>query len=128
MIAADTNIVVRLITLDDPAQAARARRLFAREQVWLAQTVLLETAWVLRSVYGFDDHEVASAIRKLAGLPNVHLEDEIAVAQALLWLAGGVDFVDAIHLASRGEASAFVTFDERFAKKMSKLDVAVEVL
>jgi predicted nucleic-acid-binding protein len=59
MVAVDTNILVRLLTGDDPKQAAAARSLFASEQIWIAKTVLLETGWVLRSLYGFEE----SAIR-----------------------------------------------------------------
>jgi hypothetical protein len=49
---------------------------------------------MLRSLHGFDAQDVGDATRKLAGLPNVHLEDRSAVAQALSWQAGGVDFTD----------------------------------
>jgi predicted nucleic-acid-binding protein len=42
MIAVDTNVLVRLLTGDDPKQTAAARSLFAAEPVWIAKTVLLE--------------------------------------------------------------------------------------
>jgi predicted nucleic-acid-binding protein len=128
VVAVDTNVLVRLITKDHPAQVARASRLFQKERIWLAKTVLLEMDWVLRSLYGFSALDVGGAIGKLAGLPNVDLEDPSAVAQALLWLAAGVDFADGIHLASRGEANSFATFDEKFAKRTAKLDVVARLL
>jgi predicted nucleic-acid-binding protein len=82
VIAVDTNVVVRLLVGDDPEQAGRATALFAREpEVFLAKTVLLETAWVLRSVYGFAAPAIANALRRLAGLPNVVVED----AEQLTW-------------------------------------------
>ncbi len=48
MLGIDTNIVVRLLTLDPPEQARRARDLIARHEVFVSVTVILETACVLR--------------------------------------------------------------------------------
>ena len=53
MIAVDTNILVRLLTEDDPKQTTAARSVFAAGPIWIAKTVLLETGWVLRSHYRF---------------------------------------------------------------------------
>jgi len=44
---------------------------------------LLETGWVLRSLYGFDDASIREALTKLLGLKNVHVEDKASVATAL---------------------------------------------
>ena len=52
MRAVDTNVVVRYLTGDQPEQAARAREVFRAGQVFVSTTVLLESDWVLRSVYG----------------------------------------------------------------------------
>jgi hypothetical protein len=61
MTAVDTNLVIRLLTQDDRKQAAIASTVFATGEVWIAKSVLLETAWVLESIYGLD------AIAKYAG-------------------------------------------------------------
>src|SRR5579883_1842600 len=113
MTAADTNILVRFLTEDDQEQAAAARRLFAAGPVWLSKTVLLETAWVLRSIYGFEEAEIRQAFVKLLGLPNVHAEDARAVAAA----AQGVELADAVHLSSRPAGAAFATFDKALARR-----------
>jgi predicted nucleic-acid-binding protein len=81
VVAVDTNVLVRLITKDHAVQAARATRLFEREQV-----------------------------------------------QALAWLDAGIDFADGLHLASRGGAKSFVTFDERFVKRTAKLNISTRLL
>jgi len=101
MTAVDTNVVVRLLIGDDLRQAAVARSLFASGPIWIAKTVFLETNWVLRSVYGFDNDAVRAALRSLLGLRNVHAEDEAAVAAALVLTEHGIDFADALHLSSR---------------------------
>jgi predicted nucleic-acid-binding protein len=128
VIAVDTNVLVRFITQDDAAQAARALRLIAREQIWVAKTVLLEAEWLLGSLYGFDAHSVVDALRKLAGLANIELEDPTAVGQALTWAEAGLDFTDGLHLASRGEAFRFASFDTRLVKRAARLGVPVAAL
>ena len=51
MRAVDTNVLVRLIVRDDPAQVDRAEAFVARG-AWVSLLVLAETIWVLKSVYG----------------------------------------------------------------------------
>ena len=127
MIAIDTNVVVRLLTNDDPAQAARAADLLARERVLVPKTVLLETEWVLRYSYELPPSVVLAAFRKLLGLPQVAAEDATAIARALELYEGGMDFADALHLASARDATAFATFDTRLAKRAGR-ESAVRVL
>lgn len=88
MIAIDTNIVVRYITLDDAEQAEKARRLVEEQDIFVLTTVLLEAGWVLRSTYRFDRAEIARALRLFSGLPRVALEEPGRVAQARLAGAG----------------------------------------
>ncbi len=121
MIAVDTDVVVRLLTQDHPAQSARAVAVFRSDRVRIAKTVLLETAWVLSYAYGLADPAIARVLRGLAGLPNVELEDERAVAEALGAMERGLDFADALHLASHGDAERFVTFDRRLAKRAAAI-------
>jgi predicted nucleic-acid-binding protein len=49
------------------------------------------------------------------------VEDAPVVAQALDWYAAGMDFADALHLASSQTADQFVTFDRKLAAKAAKL-------
>ena len=120
MIAIDTNVVVRLLTNDDPAQAARAADLLACERVLVPKTVLLETEWVLRYSYELPQPVVLAAFRKLLGLPQVAAEDATAIARALELYEGGMDFADALHLASARDATAFATFDTRLATRAGR--------
>lgn len=115
MLAIDANVIVRYLTGDHPQQAAQAKALINHEDVFVCTTVLLETEWVLRSVYGFAGICLAEALRAFAGLPRLILEDEALAAKALDWMGGGLDFADALHLAQAGGCAAFVSFDQRFA-------------
>ncbi len=78
---------------------------------------MLETAWVLGYAYGLDDGAIANVLRGVAGLPNVELEDAGAVADTLAALEQGPDFADALHLASSGGATRFVTFDRKLVHR-----------
>jgi predicted nucleic-acid-binding protein len=111
VIAADTNVIVRLLTGDEPQQTAQARRLFEAETIFLPKTVLLEAEWVLRRLYRLERLAVNQALAALLSLPNVRGEDEPLLRQALAWNRGGMDFADALHLASSRTSERFATFD-----------------
>src|ERR1700722_10841745 len=111
MHAIDTNVVVRYLAGDHPQQSASARKLIENSDVFVATTVLLETEWVLRSVYGFGADRLVTAIAAFCGLPRVKLEHPPLAAKALAWMAKGLDFADALHLARAEGCEAFATFD-----------------
>ncbi len=83
MIALDTNVVVRLVMNDDPAQTRRARNLLEARTALILPTVLLETEWVLRGAYEIERAAIAGAIRKLLGRRNIAVGNAEAVAHAL---------------------------------------------
>lgn len=116
MLAADTNVIVRYLTGDDPEQSARARNLVNNADIFIASTVFLETEWVLRSIYGFPATQIADRLRAFAGLPQVTLEAPDEMAMALAWMEAGMDFADALHLAAAERCEAFVTFDRRLGR------------
>ena len=127
MTSVDTNVLIRLLTGDDPRQTAVAKSLFATETIWIAKTVLLETAWVLSSRHGFEDDAIAKAFTKLFGRDNVYVEDEGSVTAAISLVAHGIDLADAMHLNSRPPGASFVSFDRaiiRRAKRMGTAGVA----
>jgi predicted nucleic acid-binding protein len=121
MLAIDTNVIVRYLTGDHPEQSAKARALLDAEDVFVCTTVLLETEWVLRSVYRFAPARLAPAFRAFAGLARVALDDPVPIARALDWMEQGMDFADALHLAKAERCAAFVTFDRRFAAIANRL-------
>lgn len=124
MIAVDTNVLVRLLTGDDSRQESATRSLFASGPIWVAKTVLLETGWVLRSLYGFEETAICDAFTKLLGLRNVHAEDESSVAAALALTTHGIELADAMHLSSRPPGAAFVSFDRSFVQRARRAGVS----
>lgn len=121
MLAVDTNLIVRLLTNDDAAQTRRVAAFFASEQIYLSKTVLLESEWVLRFSYELPPNVILQALRKLVGLPNVVLEQQREVAEALNGFEQGLDFADALHLAGSRRAGRFATFDRKLIKRAEKL-------
>ena len=127
MIALDANVVVRLLANDDPQQSHRAAVLLEGNSVFVPLTVLLETEWVLRSVYSLPRDAVARGLGNLLGLTNVTAEATGRVVRALSLYQRGVDFADAIHLARAVEAGveAFATFDRDLHRLASERTVRI---
>ena len=117
MIALDTNILVRLLVNDDPVQAQIARDLIKHpDGIFIGKTVLLELEWVLRQVYQVDKKTLMAGLTRLLGLPNATIEGVAQVAQAMRDFSRGMDFADALHLASTHGEMMTYTFDKKFAK------------
>lgn len=117
MIAIDTSVLIRLITLDNAEQAAKAQKLMMSGSVFISLIVLLETEWVLRSSHGYSRTEVATALLALFSLPEVVIEQDCLAEWALNRHAAGADLGDMLLLISARETSGFATFDRRLAKR-----------
>jgi len=117
MIAVDTNLLVRILTNDDPIQARRAVKILKSDDIFIPKTVLLETEWVLRHAYEIERSHIIIGFQKLLGLPNVNVEDPDSIYQAISWYENKFDFADALHLASSRRCINFATFDSSFIKK-----------
>jgi predicted nucleic-acid-binding protein len=127
MISADTNVWVRYVTNDDQLQAERAVELLGSgEEVFVAKTVLLELAWVLRAVYELPADSIRRAMIHILGLPMVVVEQPEQIALALDYYERGLDFADALHLVASPEECRFHTFDRKFAKAAASLGLPVE--
>lgn len=119
MIAVDTNVVIRFLVDDNAAEGKRARLVFENHRVHLPESVLLESEWVLRAVYGFSRAEISKAFRALLRLSAVTVDDRTEVLQVLDWFDEGIDFADALHY--RGSAGfELKTFDKKFLSKGQK--------
>lgn len=117
MRAIDTNILIRFLTDDDAEQSPLARKVMAAGDVFIATTVFLETEWILRRGYGLGRGDMSRALRIVAGLPSVVLEERDRIALALDWFDDGLGLAEALHLtgAMRG-CEAFLTFDRQLVR------------
>ncbi len=121
MIAIDTNVLVRFVVNDDHEQAARARALIDSGDVLVPTTVLLETEWVLRTAYKVADQDMFETLRAFLALPRVFAENDEAALSALDWAEQGMDFADALHLASSANCRAFASFDRELARAAAEV-------
>lgn len=114
-IAVDTNVLVRAVVRDDPAQGrAAAKILVNAELIAVALPCLCELVWVLGRVYSFQASDVARAIRALLASANVEV-NRPAVEAGLQMLEAGGDFADGI-IAFEGNwlgGETFVSFDKK---------------
>ena len=128
MTALDTNLLVRVLTNDDAVQSQRAAAFMLRQdRLYVLKTVLLEIEWVLRSSYGFDREAISLGLRSVIRTPNFLIQDEKAVLVALEWYEEGMDFADAIHLASISGESEFATFDVSLRRTAERLGIGTVV-
>lgn len=114
-IAVDTNVLVRAVVRDDPAQSKIAARVLVdAELIAIALPCLCEFVWVLRKVYGFEISDAAAALRALLATANVVVNRPAVEAGLAIFEAGG-DFADGA-IAYEGSwlgGETFVSFDKK---------------
>ncbi len=117
----DTNILVRHLTGEPPAQARRATALLAGDELVLSDLVLAELVYVLESYYERPRDEVANAARALLALPSVTSDHELLLRAVELYEAERLDFADA-YLCAAAEISGIgmvASFDRRIDRVAS---------
>jgi predicted nucleic-acid-binding protein len=120
----DTNILVRLLVVDDAEQTRRARRLVLAsigrsEPVLVSLLVMIETEWVLRSRYDLDKDQTLTVLRRLLEARELIFEDEPAIEEALFnWKDSNAGFTDCLIAAHnrRIGCTATATFDAKAAR------------
>lgn len=119
MRAVDTNILVRVITRDDPQQLAAAEAFLSRG-AWVSTVVLAETSWVLESVYGLGDVQLAIVVEMLLSHEHFSLQDPEVIAAALehFRAASAPGFADCLilEIARKAGHLPVVTFDKGLGK------------
>jgi len=119
MRAVDTNVLVRLITRDDPKQA-KAAETFVAGGAWVSHLVLAEAVWVLSSVYDLDAPAVATAVDMLLSHKSLSLQEAEVVESALAHFRDrpSVGFSDCLvlEIARKAGHTPVGTFDKQFAK------------
>ncbi|MBF0199160.1 MAG: type II toxin-antitoxin system VapC family toxin [Planctomycetes bacterium] len=128
MISIDTNVIVRFLTKDDEKQYKKAYTLIDSNDVYVPDTVILETEWVLRYAYEFSPKEICEGLEYFFGLKNVKLTNAQIVFTAITWCRKGMDFADAFHLALSQQFEAFATFDKKFIKKATLTETSTKVI
>ena len=119
MRAVDTNVVVLLITRDDPKQTAAAEA-FVSKGAWVSQIVLSEVVWVLDAVFELTHKQIAIAVDMLLNHRDLVVQDPEVAAAALLQYRRRpkVGFSDCLILEAARKAGHLPlgTFDRELAK------------
>lgn len=124
MISLDTNVLVRLLTNDDPKQVRLARKaldlaLAEGKTVWVSLVVLCELAWVLQGLYKYDKKQIITALDALLKFSGIEVQSPHLVKKTLDVLTGSAaDFADVLlGLLSVDAGAAYVlTFDKKASK------------
>lgn len=123
MIGLDTNVLARyyVASTDAPSQkqSVAARKLMeSGKSLYVSKSVVLELEWVLRGYYKSPPKDVLTVLLHLLAMPNVEIEDRVAVELAAAALGDGFDFADALHHASCRHCASMATFDDKkFARR-----------
>jgi predicted nucleic-acid-binding protein len=82
MRAVDTNVLVRLLARDDPRQLAAAE-VFVQAGAWISHLVLMETVWVLDSVYNVSPEQITNGVEILLDHKDLMVQDADVVKAAI---------------------------------------------
>ena len=121
MIGLDTNVLIRYIVRDDPAQAQAADGLIEgrcsrQTPGFVSHLVLVEIAWVLGQGYGYPREALSEVIAVLLTTEELVIEQPPVVRTALkAYVDTGADFADCligeVHLGLGCDAT--YTFDKK---------------
>ena len=97
----DTNILVRHLTGDPPAMAARATAYLASEdELYLADLIVAETVYVLESYYEVARQQIAQAMRSLIAFDSIVTVDPALLLRAIeVYEIDRLDFAEAYLVA-----------------------------
>jgi len=117
-ITVDTNVLLRAVVEDDPAQQLLAiEALDGAELVAVSLQAFCEFAWVLERSYGVARADIAASIRAVLDIRNITANRPVVEAGLSMLEAGG-DFADGV-IAHDGRwlgGETFVSFDRKAVK------------
>lgn len=124
MIGLDTNVLVRLITLDDPFQASRAAKIIEKQCTqnqpgFVSLVTIVELVWVLDSFYQFTSSQIAAAIERILQIGTLSVQNERQVYTAMFALrTGTASFDDALigAIGAWAGCPTTLTFDRKAAR------------
>ncbi len=127
LLAVDTNVLARAMVDDGSSQSTLARQCLLENPHYVADTVLLETEWLLRSVFRLRRDEINRLFSNLIASENAAFRSRSVVAMAVLSHRAGLDFADAMHVLSAEGCTEFVTFDAELIEKATVLSSGISV-
>lgn len=122
MIGVDTNVLLRFLVVDDPAQNKAAARFFeartAEDPAFVSALALAETVWLLMRKMKYPPESVIAVLRKLLSAESIVVEHAEELGMLVFDedppVTDLADFLIAWAGKRRG-CSSTVTFDKRAA-------------
>jgi predicted nucleic-acid-binding protein len=118
---ADTNLFLRFLTNDIPAQANKVEALLRRAgkgetRLITTSMVIAEIVWTLESYYQVPKSEIQDKVLAILNTPGLEVDGADLLLQAAVWYAEkNTDFIDAFNAAwmlKHGVENA-LTFDQK---------------
>lgn len=131
----DTNVLLRYLTNDVPAQADAVEALLrraGRDEVALVANALViaELVWTLEFFYHVPRSNIKDKIIGIVATPGISVaEDDLVLSAIAAYAEKNVDFADAYNAAwllDQG-ISTVCTFDRRHFSRLSGLEIQVPV-
>lgn len=128
MIGIDTNVLIRYLVQDDPAQSKLANKFIescvaSGDILWICQMTLCETFWVLERCYKLEKHEIIRILKEILLVQQIQVEEDTVVWHALRDFENTtkVGFVDCLIGRQNAfhECSYTYTFDKSAAKELA---------
>jgi predicted nucleic acid-binding protein len=118
----DANVIIRLITDEPPEMAEEAEHLFASVDqgeitLFVADVVVAEVVWVLKSFYGFSPAEISTLLVEFLSHDGLQCEDKLGLIRALsFYNEKNIDFIDALLAVqmARQKVNEVYSFDTHF--------------
>jgi predicted nucleic-acid-binding protein len=130
---ADTNLFLRYLTNDVPAQADAVEQLLQRAsagEITLAinSLVIAEIVWTLESYYGLARDSIKDKVLAILNTPGIEAAEGDLLLEAVFWYADKrIDFIDAFNAAwllAQGLTTA-CTFDRKHFSRIEGIRVQV---
>ena len=124
MIGIDTNVLVRYLAQDDPAQSTLATEIMeewvtVQDPGFISVVAMVETARVLDRGFGLTAREIAAAIERVLQADLLVVENEQEVFTSMVMLKEGRgSFGDALigALGAKAGCSHTITFDRKASR------------
>jgi uncharacterized protein len=130
---ADTNLFLRYLTNDVPAQADAVEYLLrtagdGKIELFTTSLVIAEIIWTLESFYNLPREDIQKKILVILNIPGLQVIDSDLISHAVVWYAEkNVDFIDAYNAAwmlREGVDKAY-TFDQKHFRRFEGITAEI---
>ena len=127
MISLDTSILVRYVTKDHARLSPLALKIITNNECFVSKAALMEMVFTLESVYRKGRGDIATALRTIIGLTTITVESQGVTGRAISWYEEGMDWGDAMILASAVGTDKLASFDRDFQRLATRIGAVPKV-